>query len=308
MTLIPHHPLQAFAGFINLLGADNGFVALGVFYFGAIALEWTGYFIFKRDAYDYRDGVNNIAVNLINNVFDAVFGIIAPMALYTWVYLHWRVVGALPIGIALVATFIVHEIAFYVDHRIGHRVGLFWAFHQVHHSSNAYNFTVSARGFLIDGNIVLHLVALPLAFAGVPPVFWLGMHGLKSFYGIFIHGNFVGRLGILESFMATPSNHRAHHGTQPKYIDKNYSEVTIILDRLLGTFQREEEPPIIGLTTPFHSYNPLKTQVSGLVWLRDRMRSADRWQDKLKYLWMPPEWVHAAEPAPALSPTLSPLR
>ena len=200
----------------------------------------------------------------------------------------------------LVAAFIMHEIAYYTDHRIGHRVGLFWAFHQVHHSSNEFNFTVAARGFLIDGNIVLHLVAVPLAFLGVPPVFWLGVHGLKSMYGILNHADFVPKLGVLEEFIATPANHRAHHGVQPKYIDKNYSQVTVILDRLLGTFQREEERAIVGLTTPYYGYNPLMTQIHGFIWLRDRMRTADRWQDKLAYLWRPPEWVHdGALAAPA---------
>jgi len=28
------------------------------------------------------------------------------------------------------------------------------------------------------------------------------------------------------------------------------------------------------------------------------MRTADRWQDKLKYLWKPPEWTHDAAARP----------
>ena len=34
------------------------------------------------------------------------------------------------------------------------------------------------------------------------------------------------------------------------------------------------------------------TQIHGFIWMRDRMRTADRWQDKLAYLWRPPEWTH----------------
>lgn len=297
MLAFVQHAIDSLGAFVNSLGNDDGFGALGVFYFGSIGLEWLAYLAFMRGKYDFKDGLNNIAVNLINTAFDAVVGLVLPMAVYVFVYQHWRLplllrVGALPVTVMLVAAFIMHEIAYYVDHRIGHRVGLFWAFHQVHHSSNEYNFTVAARGFLIDGNIVLHLVAVPLAFLGVPPVFWLGMHGLKSMYGILNHADFVPKLGVLEEFIATPSNHRAHHGIQPKYIDKNYSQVTVILDRLLGTFQKEEERAIVGVTTPFYSYNPLLTQVHGLIWLRDRINSAERWQDKLLYLWKPPEWTH----------------
>ena len=31
--------------------------------------------------------------------------------------------------------FLLYDLAWYTDHRIGHRVGFFWAMHQVHHSS-----------------------------------------------------------------------------------------------------------------------------------------------------------------------------
>lgn len=294
--------VRPIADFVMLMGGDDGFIALTCFYVGMVGLELLGYWVLTPGRYDLKDGLNNAVLNIINIAFDAFTSFVAPMVLYLWIYEHARLNPVLPIGAALLLAFIGHEIAYYVDHRLGHRVGVFWAFHQVHHNSNEFNFTVAARGFLIDGNIVLHLCALPLALIGVPPVVWLGMHGAKSIYGIFNHANWVPKLGVLEEFMSTPANHRAHHGIQPKYIDKNYSQVTVILDRLLGTFQKEEETATVGVTKPYYDYNPITTQLSGLVWLRDRMRSADRWQDKLKYLWMPPEWVHdpqVAAPSPA---------
>ena len=299
MTL-PESLVKAIDDFIHLMGGNNGFIALTVFYVVMVGSESAGYLIATRGRYDLRDSINNAIVNIINIAFDDFTSFVAPMVVYEWIYAHVRWIGAPPVWVSLVLAFIGHEIAYYIDHRLGHRVGLFWAFHQVHHSSNEFNFTVAARGFVIDGNIVLHMCAWPLAFLGVPPVVWLGMHGAKSVWGIFNHADWVPKLGILEEVLATPSNHRAHHGVQAKYIDKNYSQVTVILDRLLGTFQKEEERAHVGLVKPFYSTNPIKTELSGLVWLRDRIRSADRWQDKLKYLWMPPEWVHDArfaEPA-----------
>ncbi len=293
--------LQSLSRAVGFMGGDSGFFVLTAAYFGMIGLEWLGYALFKPGGYDHKDGLNNVAINLIDTAFDAVTGFLAPMVLYVWIYQHARLGWTPPVGVALALAFVGHEIAYYVDHRIGHRVGLFWAFHQVHHSSNEFNFTVAARGFLIDGNIVLHLCALPLALLGVSPLIWLGMHATKSIYGIFNHADFVPKLGMLEEVFATPSNHRAHHGVQPKYIDRNYSQVTVVLDRLLGTFQKEEERAIVGLVEPYYKRSPLASELAGLVWLRDRMRSADRWQDKLKYLWMPPEWVHDARlPQPAL--------
>jgi sterol desaturase/sphingolipid hydroxylase (fatty acid hydroxylase superfamily) len=115
---------------------------------------------------------------------------------------------------------------------------------------------------------------------------------LKNMYGIFNHARFVPKLGVIENYIATPANHRVHHGTQPKYIDKNYSQVLIIWDRFWGTFQREEETPTFGLTNPINTHNPIAIELYGWRWLWDRMQSAEHWQDKIAYLWRPPEWSH----------------
>jgi hypothetical protein len=286
------HPLGALGAFVNYMGSDDGFWGLAAAYFFMIFAERIGYFLFKRGVYDNLDALNNIVINGIDFAFDFLISAFAPMVLYVWVYDHWRLIGPLPFIWSIPLAFVAHEICYYIDHRVGHRVGLFWAFHQVHHSSNEFNFTVAPRGFVIDGNIVLFLCAVPFAFLGLPPAIFLGMHAIKSIYGIFNHADYIPKLGILEEFIATPSNHRAHHGVQAKYIDKNYSQCTVILDRLLGTFQKEEERAIVGLITPYYDKNPITTELAGLVWLRNRINSAPRWQDKWKYLWMPPEWTH----------------
>ena len=46
-------------------------------------------------------------------------------------------------------------------------------------------------------------------------------------------------MGPIEWIMNTPSHHRVHHGTNPKYLDKNFAGCYIIWDRLLGTFVEE---------------------------------------------------------------------
>jgi hypothetical protein len=41
--------------------------------------------------------------------------------------------------------------------------------------------------------------------------------------------------------MNTPSHHRVHHATNPIYLDRNYAGVFIVWDRMLGTFQAEQD-------------------------------------------------------------------
>jgi hypothetical protein len=83
------------------------------------------------------------------------------------------------------------------------------------------------------------------------------MHGLNLIYQFWIHTKLVGKLGFLENILNTPSHHRAHHGINNQYLDKNYAGIFIIWDRMFGTFVEEIETPRYGIITPLTSYNPL---------------------------------------------------
>ena len=52
-----------------------------------------------------------------------------------------------------------------------------------------------------------------------------------------------------------------HHGSDPKYIDRNHAGTLIIWDKLFGTFQAEEEEPIYGITTPLGTWDPREGQL-----------------------------------------------
>ena len=95
---------------------------------------------------------------------------------------------------------------------------------------------------------------------------------------------------MLDTLFATPSNHRVHHGSDPKYLDRNYGEVLIIWDRLFGTYQAEEDEPTYGVVDRLESYNPVTIELAGLRWFRQKWRNAAGWRQKLGCLWRPPGW------------------
>lgn len=92
--------------------------------------------------------------------------------------------------------------------------------------------------------------------------------------------------------LATPANHRVHHGTESKYLDKNYGQVLIIWDSLFGTWQREEEEPIYGMVKPLESFSVWDIHTSGAQWLIAQMRSAPTVREKFLYLIKPLGWRH----------------
>jgi sterol desaturase/sphingolipid hydroxylase (fatty acid hydroxylase superfamily) len=170
-----------------------------------------------------------------------------------------------------ILTFFCVDFSYYWFHRASHTIKFFWAFHMIHHSSQEMNLTVAYRlnWFTV---LVSPAFYVPLVLLGLPPVFILGSFALNLLYQFFIHTEAVGRLGVLEYVMDTPSSHRVHHGSNAQYIDKNFGGVLIIWDRLFGTYQAEGEKVRYGITTGFVGYNPLKLVFKGFYDLaRDRM-------------------------------------
>lgn len=101
---------------------------------------------------------------------------------------------------------------------------------------------------------------LPAALLGIPAKVIAIVSPLHLFAQFWYHTVHIGKLGFLEKIIVTPSHHRVHHAVNPEYIDKNFSQIFIIWDKLFGTFQ-EELPgvkPVYGITVPVSTWNPVK--------------------------------------------------
>lgn len=190
-----------------------------------------------------------------------------------------------------ILAFVLYDVCYYWSHRIGHERNVFWASHVVHHQSEDYNLTTALRqsssGFLLGW-----IFYLPMALIGIPPVVLVTVGALNLLYQFWVHTRHIPKLGWFEWFFISPSNHRVHHGQNPRYMDRNYGGVFIIWDRLFGTFQEEldDEPVIYGVTTPLASWNPLWANLHFYVQLwRDAVRAAS-WRDKLRIWFMPTGW------------------
>lgn len=244
-----------------------------------------------RARYDDRDAGANIAVTVAVLAIDTLVGAVLPLALLAWLYEHARLFTLGDGARAWLLAFLLHDLVWYVDHRISHRVGLFWAMHHVHHSSSEYNATVASRAFILD-NVMARPLFYALPVLGVSPFQFIAVRIVVSVWGIAQHTRLVPKLPVLDWLLATPSSHRVHHGSDPKYIDRNYGEVLMIWDQLFGSYQPEEEEPNYGVTEPINTYNPLAIELAGFRGLARRVRAATRWRDKLAYLVMPPEWRH----------------
>lgn len=229
---------------------------------------------------------------------------------------------------AVVLCFVIDDFRYYWWHRISHERRWFWAAHVVHHSSQHYNLTTALRqpwtGAIIGGI----LFKTPLVLIGFHPAMLAFVGALNLVYQFWIHTEVIHRMGPFEWVFNTPSHHRVHHATNPKYLDANYAGALIIWDRMFGTFVPEDdaEKPRYGIIKNLASNNPLVISFHEWIGIARDVLSAKSIKDALGYMFGPPGWSpdgsrltskmikqrwtshqgaaedEAREPAPALQP------
>ncbi|WP_162653239.1 sterol desaturase family protein [Lentilitoribacter sp. Alg239-R112] len=184
---------------------------------------------------------------------------------------------------------IAADFTYYWEHRISHQVRILWTQHAVHHSSREFNIITGVRFGPFEGvwSMVAHI---PMIAVGFPPdLVFFGILTVLA-YQTWIHTETIGKLGPLEWILNTPSHHRVHHGSDRKYLDKNYGGISIIWDRLFGSFQVEEETPKYGLMRNFDSRNPIKVWFSEIPGLWQDLRKAKTSKEIFMRLFAPPGW------------------
>ena len=209
----------------------------------------------KLDGFKLHTVISNLSVGIAERLLD-VFVATVFYFVYDNLQKRFGLFNIKPTLLVWLLLLICTDFIWYWYHRLAHEINILWAVHIVHHQSEEYNFTVSARitvlqAFLRGGFwCVLPLIGFPAQMITV----MLLVHGL---YPFFIHTRLIGKLGILEYLFVTPSHHRVHHASNELYLDKNYGDVLIIWDKIFGSFQKEEDDTeiVYGLTKPLNTYS-----------------------------------------------------
>jgi len=209
----------------------------------------------KLKLYRLNDSITNISLG----VGQQITGIFMKTALffgYLYLYDNFRVTTIESTLLNWIILFIGVDFFYYWFHRMSHEVNALWAAHIVHHQSEDYNLSVALRQSWFQ-NAFSWAFYLPLSFIGFDPIMFLTVSSFNTLYQFWIHTRIINKMGPLEWILNTPSHHRVHHGSDPKYIDKNHGGTLIIWDRLFGTFCEEIQEPHYGITNPLKSWNPI---------------------------------------------------
>ncbi|EED33574.1 sterol desaturase family protein [gamma proteobacterium NOR5-3] len=278
---------------IAILEDDLVTKALPLFFL-AILFEWVYAAKKHLSWYERRDFLSSMGVLLLTGIIDLVpkiLGIAAMFALYEISPLkgvferQWW---------SWVLLFFLDDFVYYWFHRSNHELRFMWAGHVSHHSSQYLNYGTALRQG-VGERVIKYAYWLPLPLLGFDPVMVVIMMTISLFYQFWIHTQAIAKLpSAIEYVFNTPSHHRVHHASNVRYLDCNHGGTLIIWDRLFGTFSEEspEEPVVYGLTHNLESGNVLTIAFREYRVMLGDMSRAERWSDKLRYLFMAPGWSH----------------
>lgn len=244
-----------------------------------------------HDAYELKDTAASLAMGLGNLALKIALGGLA-VAASVAVYRH-RLFDIGYAWWAFVLLVVLEDLAYYWFHRLSHEHRIWWAAHVNHHSSQHYNLSTALRQTWTGTVALTWIVWLPLAWIGFPPLMIAFQQGISLVYQFWIHTEQIGRLPRpIEAVMNTPSHHRVHHATNPRYLDRNYAGIFIVWDRLFGTFAPEDaaEPCRYGIVRNIGSFNPIRIALHEWVALARDLKTAKGWRERLGYVFGPPGW------------------
>ncbi|MEO7989722.1 MAG: sterol desaturase family protein [Chryseolinea sp.] len=207
----------------------------------------------RRNLFKFDSSITNISIGiaerLLNLFLTAFF-----YGVFNYVYEHFAIWSIPNHWIVWILLLLITDLIWYWYHRLGHEINLFWAAHIVHHHSEEFNYSVSARITTLQA-IVRNAFWIVLPLAGFHPTLVMSILIIHGTYSFFTHTQVIGKLGWLEYILITPSHHGVHHSSNEKYLNKNYGDLFVFWDKLFGTFQKEEERPVYGLTHPLKSHS-----------------------------------------------------
>jgi len=223
-------------------------------------------------------------------VIEYILGIIALTKVYFWIHYNFSL-EHLPLNyMTIFCCILLADFAYYWDHRMMHNIGIGWLTHTVHHSSEHFNMSVAYRFGPLDAIFPI-LFSLPLVMLGFDPILVLSAEVFVQVFQTLLHTEIIKKLPLpIEGVFNTPSHHRVHHGSNRQYWDKNYAGILIIWDKLLGTFEPENEKVIYGISEPLNSVNPIKVFFHGVSRFRKRFNAIKGVKNKVLLFVKSPDW------------------
>ena len=262
---------------------------------GSIALEW--FFVSRKKLagrYETKDAWASMTMGLGNLISDLLMGFVSlGFLMWLWQFRAFDLGHAFPV---ILLGLLAQDFIYYWKHRAAHLIRWFWSAHVVHHSSEHYNLSTALRqpwNNHFTGHVLL---STPLVIIGFHPILIGFVASLNLLYQFWIHTEAIDKCPKwFEAIFNTPSHHRVHHATNPRYLDSNFAGILIIWDKIFGTFVPELEGEKInyGVVKPIETYNPVKIAFVEMINIfKDASQKGLTLSQRFAYVLAPPGYSH----------------
>jgi sterol desaturase/sphingolipid hydroxylase (fatty acid hydroxylase superfamily) len=246
-----------------------------------------------RAWFGMHDTIASLVMGFVS--FTAVNALFAFVTIDFFSFLMPYRVADIPWSVAaIVGCFFLDDFVHYWWHRTAHRMRWFWADHVQHHSSKYFNLSTGLRQSWTGGFTAGVVFRAPLVLVGLPLPMLFFVHSFGLVYQVWIHTEAIRKMPAwFEAIFNTPSHHRVHHATNPRYLDANYGGVLIIWDKMFGTFVAEldQDAPRYGVVNDIASYNPIRIVLhEWSALMRDVFRASSLREGFLLFFG-PPGWA-----------------
>lgn len=237
------------------------------------------------------DTISSLSSGLTNTIKD-VLGLAVVIISYAWMVEHLAMLQIKSSFWLYVVCFVGLDFAGYWSHRFEHEVNVLWNRHIIHHSSEEFNLACALRQNVSAIISIFFFLLIPLAVLGVPAEVVAVVAPIHLFAQFWYHTRLIDKMGFLEYIIVTPSHHRVHHAINDIYLDKNFSQIFIVWDKMFGTFQEElpEEEPVYGIKKQANTWNPILINFQHLWLLLQDAWHTRSIKDKFKVFFMPTGW------------------
>ncbi|MFV8335893.1 sterol desaturase family protein [Flavobacterium sp. RSP29] len=244
-----------------------------------------------EDTAPNMDAVSSVSSGMVNSL-KYVLGLSITLVSYDWIVSKIAVFDLQANFLTYFIGVIAIDFYGYWSHRMSHQINFLWNKHAIHHSSEEFNLACALRQPISSFVNLFTFLLIPAALLGVPSKVIAITLPIHLFLQFWYHTKHIKKIGFLENILVSPSHHRVHHAINPKYMDKNHSQIFIIWDKLFGTFQTELEtvPPVFGITRPVRTWNPIRINFQHLWLLFTDAWRTENWKKKFTIWFKPTGW------------------
>jgi sterol desaturase/sphingolipid hydroxylase (fatty acid hydroxylase superfamily) len=214
----------------------------------------------RGDARPARRQLDNLGLMLVDTVVVRLVFPVLAVGFAAAIEAHG--IGLLPLldlpgWLAVALAFLVLDVAIYWQHRLFHRVPLFWRLHRVHHADTAFDVTMAVRFHPLEIVLSMAIKFAVIAALGAPPLAVLLFEVALSAGSLFTHADLrlPPRLDrALRRLLVTPDMHRVHHSVHVDETDSNFSFHLSLWDHVFGTYRDQPRDGHAAMRIGLHEF------------------------------------------------------